>query len=63
MGTGRPVSGSADNGKGAREVGDESTRLRGERRPLNRMGPEHGCGMKQARELGGGGNRREAENA
>jgi hypothetical protein len=32
-------------------------------KPLNGRGPEHGCGMKQAREPDRGANRREAERA
>jgi hypothetical protein len=61
----------AENGR--RALGEPTARghflstreewLRGERRPLNGRSPGHGCGMKQARELASGANRREAESA
>jgi len=53
---------SGDNNKGA-ETFDEKVRLRGEKEPLNRIGPERGCGMKQACKLVRGENRREAVSA
>jgi len=59
---GQLVSAHGSNGTGAKLL---STREYGcmEREPPERRGPEHGCGMQQAREPVRGLNRREAENA
>jgi hypothetical protein len=59
MAAGQPVSGRTAKGKEAVTV-DETVTLRSGRSPCTEN-PGRGCGMKQARDAGGGASRREVE--